>query len=253
VTELDDVLVALHEARLHLAQGHPASALQTLAHHERHLSALLPRSAGKEAASYYYLYDLAQMTRARLWIADNQPERALDALDPLLSEMEGRRQLGTMIEVLTLRGLAWQALGEAGRARTALAGALAIAAPGGYVRTFLDGGESMLHLLQQASPLDEMAAYAARLLVTLRAELEEGARAPTAKAAPAGPSLSEPLSEREHEVLHYLTTDLSTPEIAQMLTITVHTVRTHVKNIYQKLDVHKRVAAVQRAYALDLL
>ena len=110
----------------------------------------------------------------------------------------------------------------------------------------------MLHLLQRVSPEDEAAAYASRLLATLRAELE-GAQTPTAKAAPAAPTMSEPLSEREHEVLHYLTTDLSAPEIARMLTLSVHTVRTHVKNIYQKLDVHKRVAAVQRAYALDLL
>jgi len=253
VTEADDLFVALHEARLHLAQGHRASAVQTLARSEQHLSALSPKGAEQVPFHYLYLHDLAQMIRARLWIAETQPERALDALGPLLGEMESRRQLGTMIEVLVLCGIAWQALGKTKPARAALGRALAIAAPTGYVRIFLDEGEPMLHLLQQASTEDETAAYASGLLAALRAERHGEVRAPAAQGGSPASAVSEPLSEREREVLCYLTTGLSTPEIAGMLTLSVHTVRTHVKNIYQKLDVHRRVAAVQQAYALGLL
>ena len=54
-------------------------------------------------------------------------------------------------------------------------------------------------------------------------------------------------------MLRLLTTSLSTPEIAQELVISVHTVRSHVKSIYRKLDVHQRRDAVQRAKELELL
>ena len=66
-------------------------------------------------------------------------------------------------------------------------------------------------------------------------------------------ALVEPLSKRELEVLRLLATDLSAPEIAQELYVSRNTVRTHIKNVYGKLDVHSREEAVVRATALGLL
>ena len=66
-------------------------------------------------------------------------------------------------------------------------------------------------------------------------------------------SLIEPLSERELEVLKLLRTDLSGPEIARELMVSLNTVRTHTQNIYAKLGVNNRRAAVHRAEELDLL
>jgi LuxR family maltose regulon positive regulatory protein len=63
----------------------------------------------------------------------------------------------------------------------------------------------------------------------------------------------EPLSERELQVLRLLTTQLSSTEIAQELFISANTVRSHVKSIYGKLNVHSRVDAVERAEELGLL
>ncbi len=65
--------------------------------------------------------------------------------------------------------------------------------------------------------------------------------------------LIEPLSEREMEVLRLLATGISNPEIAQQLYIATSTVRSHLKSIYGKLNVHKRWDAVQRAEELGLL
>jgi len=65
--------------------------------------------------------------------------------------------------------------------------------------------------------------------------------------------LIEPLSERELELLRLLTTSLSSTEIAQELFISVNTVRSHIKSIYGKLNVHRRRDAVQRAGKLGLL
>jgi LuxR family maltose regulon positive regulatory protein len=65
--------------------------------------------------------------------------------------------------------------------------------------------------------------------------------------------LIEPLSERELDVLRLLRSDLSGPDIARELMVSLNTMRTHTKNIYTKLDVNDRRAAVRRAEELDLL
>jgi len=69
----------------------------------------------------------------------------------------------------------------------------------------------------------------------------------------AGQVLIEPLSERELDVLRLLATDLGGPDIARRLIVSLNTVRTHTKNIYAKLGVNDRRAAVHRAEELDLL
>ena len=65
--------------------------------------------------------------------------------------------------------------------------------------------------------------------------------------------LIEPLSKRELEVLGLLGTELNGPEIARELVISPNTMRTHTRNIYSKLGVNSRRAAVRRAEELDLL
>jgi len=70
---------------------------------------------------------------------------------------------------------------------------------------------------------------------------------------PVAQLLIEPLSERELEVLRLLGTELNGPEIAGELTVSLNTMRTHTKNIYSKLGVNNRRAAVRRAEELDLL
>ena len=63
----------------------------------------------------------------------------------------------------------------------------------------------------------------------------------------------EPLSHRELEILHLLPSELSVTEIAQTLFVSVHTVRSHIKAIYSKLDAHTRYEAIARAQMLGLL
>ena len=65
--------------------------------------------------------------------------------------------------------------------------------------------------------------------------------------------LVDPLSVREREVLRLLGTELSGPEIARELVVSLNTVRTHTKNVYMKLGVNNRRAALRRARELDLL
>ena len=69
---------------------------------------------------------------------------------------------------------------------------------------------------------------------------------------PASQGLIEPLSARELDVLRLLGTDLDGPGIARELIVSLNTMRTHTRNIYAKLGVNNRRAAVRRARELDL-
>ncbi len=148
--------------------------------------------------------------------------------------------MGKAIEILVLQALALQAQGEEEEALAALERALSLAEPEGYVRTFVDEGEPMAKLLRQAEAHGVAPDYVSQLLAAFEIETEDE-------------GLVEPLSDRELEVLRLLSTDLSAPEIAAELVVSVNTVRTHIKHIYSKLDAHSRYQAVERAKELDLL
>jgi LuxR family maltose regulon positive regulatory protein len=147
--------------------------------------------------------------------------------------------------------LACQSQGDITQALTALEKALSLAEPEGYVRIFADEGEPMVRLLRQAMARGIALKYVSKLLASCDASEYESVRASSSRTC--AQPLLEPFSKRELEVLRLLTTDLSTPEMAQELFVSVHTVRSHVKRIYSKLNVHRRMDAIQRAEELELI
>jgi LuxR family maltose regulon positive regulatory protein len=150
----------------------------------------------------------------------------------------------SVIEILVLLALAYQMQGDIPAALTLLERALMLAELEGYVRMFVDEGTLMAALLEKAAKQGGGPTYVRRLLATF-GMVEDKAPIPQA--------LAEPLSERELDVLRLLGTDLSGPEIARELIVSLSTLRTHTQNIYSKLSVNNRRAAVHRAEELDLL
>jgi LuxR family maltose regulon positive regulatory protein len=118
--------------------------------------------------------------------------------------------------------------------------------PAGYRRLFLDEGQPMAELLSQVvrTATDDVQTHAEQVLAA--------AQTPSAPAPARGASDDE-LSEREREVLRLLATELSGPEIAGRLFVSVNTLRTHTKHIFSKLGVNTRRSAVRRAAELGLL
>jgi LuxR family maltose regulon positive regulatory protein len=141
--------------------------------------------------------------------------------------------------------------------------ALALAEPEGYVRIFVDEGEPMRLLIEMQSRSQEKTfpGYVDKLLAAFAppAALLQP-RTPALCVVPFGSAdvnipqskIIEPLSERELEVLRLLKTELSGPEIARELIVSLNTLRTHTKNIFNKLEVNNRRAAVRRAEELNL-
>jgi LuxR family maltose regulon positive regulatory protein len=154
-----------------------------------------------------------------------------------------------VIEILVLQTIVFQKQGKVDNALTTLGRALILAEPEGFVRHFIDEGASMRKLLHQAAEQGILVAYVGELLAALEQETREGG---LISATPLH-ALAEPLSKRELEILRLLTTQLSSTEIAEALTVSANTVRFHIKNIYSKLNVHRRADAVHRAKELRLV
>ena len=166
----------------------------------------------------------------------------------------------SVIEILILRALAWQAQGETQAALTNLERALALAAPEGYVRLFLDEAAPMAALLVAIARRElPIATFAVTLLAAFPGSAlhlpsaDPLISAPlAAKRQPLG-LLAESLSARELEILRLIEIGHSNQAIAETLIIAVSTVKKHVNNIFGKLAVESRTQAVMRARALNLL
>ncbi len=197
-----------------------------------------------------YLREFEHITLARVLLARSKSDRAdrsireaMGLLERLLHAAEEGERMGSVIEILVLQALALQAQGDIPAALAPLSRALTLAEPEGYVRIFVDEGPSMAVLLEQAAKHGIARNYVHQLLTAT-------GRSPDR--TPVTQSLIEPLSERELEVLRLLGTGLNGPEMARELVVSLNTIRTHTKNIYSKLGVNDRRAAVRRAEELHL-
>jgi LuxR family maltose regulon positive regulatory protein len=179
-----------------------------------------------------HLDEVDQLTLARLVVAEGDHLDAVVALTHRVARAaEAAGRGGSVVDALVVRALAHRAVGDLDAALEALREALALGVPHGFRRLYLDEGAPMVELLQTCG--DELAT------TVLASRQEDQPRATTAQ--------PEGLSERELEVLRLLATELTGPEIAQRLFVSLNTLRTHTKHIFTKLDVNTRRAAVRRA------
>ncbi len=235
-------------ARIRIEQGRLSEAADWA--YERNVSA---------ADDLSYLHEFEHLTLARLLIAQYRDHEdpdaireAVDLLERLLEAADGSARTGSSIEIIMLIALAHEAQGQREPALEALERALTeTRGADGYVRLFLDEGAPMVGLLHACEERDVARDRARRLLAA-------GAVKPDRRAVPSrgvgvAASLSEPLSQRELQVLRLLDSALTGPEIARELFVSHNTLRSHTKHIFTKLGVNSRPAAVSRAKEHGLL
>jgi LuxR family maltose regulon positive regulatory protein len=236
------------EAWLALAQGDGASAAEWARSFHPHqakepFSVLYPPSLTRNGIL------IAQGTRASLG-------EAVRHLQEQLAAAEERHNTRRAIQIRAHLALAYDAQGKGQDALRALQQAVALARPGGFIRTFVDPGPEMAYLLRQLAERGVEPDYVRRIL----AAFPETQGAPEAVPAirqggyaAVQAELVEPLTGRELEVLQLLGRRLSDQEIAQTLSISVFTAKTHARNIYQKLGVSGRKQVVAKARSLGIL
>jgi ATP/maltotriose-dependent transcriptional regulator MalT len=236
-------------ARLALAQGR----LEDAAHFVR------DRKLGLEDESGYPR-EREYLVLVRVLLAQQAPERALGLLERLHAQAAAQGRTGSVIEVRALQALALSAGGDQAGAQAAVAEALALGAPEGYRRVFLDEGPPMAALLRELLVAQRrqvaLADAVPREYLARLAEAFEQAGLPIRPPARRGvvvAGLVEPLTARELEVLGLLAAGAPNRTIAQQLVVTPETVKKRLSHLFDKLGAANRTQAVARARELGLL
>ncbi len=200
-----------------------------------------------------YLREYEHLTLCRILLAENTARSVRGAaalLDRLLAEALDGGRIGSVIEMQALRAMAAGAAGDDRGALTALENAVDLAEPDGWLRVLVDASALMTPLIRTLATRRRRSVFLRELLAA-----STSARSDTPMTRPEAPhasALSDPLSDRELEVLRLLASDLDGPAIARELFVSLNTVKTHTKHIYTKLDVNNRRSAVTRAHHMGL-
>ena len=188
------------------------------------------------------------LSQARVFLAQGDPSAALSVLISYRQRMEARGWQDEHLKAMVLQSVALRQSGEEDKALNLLAEALRLAEPSGFIRIFVDEGEPMAQLLSEISTQGMMPDYTSQLLAAFSRNKPKQTRPSLNKLAH-----TDPLSERELEVLQHIAEGLTNHEIATQLYLSLYTVKAHVRNIFGKLDVTNRTQAVARARELGIL
>lgn len=199
-----------------------------------------------------YARERAYIILARVLIAQGEPVGALQLIERWLAYAHEQGRSGSEIALLALSALASYAQGEIQRAQQTIIQVLPLAQSQGYKRVFLEEGIAMAALLR-AIRLKSSEPILIKYIDTLLAAFAQERHDEPIALRPAPSVLAEPLSQHEYRVLRLLAAGLSNPEIANELVVSVNTIKTHVKNIYGKLNVNSRKEAREAARRQKLL
>jgi LuxR family maltose regulon positive regulatory protein len=285
-------------ARTRWAQGDEEAARRALEHGLRHAQRLGSETYVRQLEAWQARFALAQRDRAAVasWQAAitarlGQGASAIDEVEALTlvrvllasfgnasrshalrtahgllvrlqERAEGQGRVASMIEILVLAALVAATGGQQAEAMLAMGRALTLAAPGRFLRLFLDEGAPVAVLITQAIARADsdnpVRAFGELVLAAFAAE--RGGAARTRERSIGGAAADdertwycEPLSERELEVLRLVAEGASNKTIADALVVSVGTVKSHLNHLLGKLAAHSRTEAVARARALGLL
>jgi len=210
-------------------------------------------SAPPEFAEMFMWMEVPALTRARVQIAlgsDESLNLASDSLEESIERMRKWNLVNQSIEAHALRSLALDKLGREQEASHCLDETLTLAAPGGWVRPFLELGPPMAALMARAEQQIGATDFSQHVLSLFDSE-------PASRSIPTAPrsltmnsdgTIREPLTNREMAILELLAQRLQNKEIATRLFVSPETVKSHLKRIFQKLDVNNRrdAAAIAR-------
>ena len=182
-------------------------------------------------------------------------------LRQLLQLNQDNHNICHMIQILVLLAMVWEKQARKDEALGYLKQAVALAAPGGWIRPFTELGPPMADILTRLAAEEGVKGYVGTLIAAFDAqeaavvpdapEHDEGKS--TASSMAALPKEAGLLTQREIEILAQVAEGLSNKEIAAKLFLSTETVKKHLYNAYQKLEVDSRITALAQARSLGIL
>jgi LuxR family maltose regulon positive regulatory protein len=207
----------------------------------------------------YLSLEVPAITRARIWVAlgtDESLHRAYTLLQEIGEQARSWHLANQLIETDVLKSLALAGLGREDEALECLAATIDLATQGIWMRPFLEPGKPMADLLVQLNAHGFATDFSRLLQSDLQAwhvgEANQTRPGSGLQMAPEA-ELLEPLTPRELDVLELLAQRLQNKEISDKLFVSPETIKSHLKNIYQKLDVGKRREAVEKAKKMGIV
>ena len=244
--QLHEALAAFHAGQSVVLASQPFLVVQLRAavvHTQLRLGDAAAARAALDASSEQERHCAElRVAAAAVHLADGRPQAAVDVLAPVI---DGSPSPVNAIHALLLDAAARDRLGDARSAEAAIERALELAEPEGIILPFVIAPAR--ELLERHTRY--RTAHATLLSDVL--DVLSGA-SPPQRHGESAPARDE-LSDAELRVLRYLPSNLKAPEIAAELHLSLHTVKTHLRHIYAKLDAHARTRAVDRARELGLL
>lgn len=236
-----------------LAQGHVCAAQEWL---QRHYPVNLHERSLLEQ-------ELWLQAKSRLLLAQQRPAEVIQLVQTLLPTIKAQGRIADELQFQLLLVQAYYALGDIRRTRQTLEHSLILAEPGGYRRLFLDEGQVLMNLLSELYHRQQkrytgdlhslVLSYVHTLLLEFGCDVEPRDWRSWQKRAQRAQASLEQLSDRELEVLKLIAEGNSNQQIACALVVAESTIKTHLNNIYSKLNVNSRLQALTKAHMVGLL
>lgn len=204
------------------------------------------------------------LTKARALIRDDSEQslnEAIDFLQKLLKRVQTMHFTNHQIDILVLLTLAFKKLGQVEDALATLEEAVAMAGPRGWIRPFVEAGLPIAGLLKELLHKNVELAFIEKLLTLIELDgnhpspitIESNGNIPYPAQAYIPKDQQKRLSQRETEILNLLSEGMRNKEIAARIHVSEDTVKKHLYNIFQKMDVHTRMELINKAKSIGLL
>jgi len=200
--------------------------------------------------------EIPAITECRVLLAENTYavlQVAEQRLQEILLLNRDHHNTFQMIQILPLLALCYTKQNRSGEALEIMKQAVNLAQPGGFVRPFIEPGPLMRDLLKELLEQQIAEGFVEKILAAFAEEKPGVVSQPPENQSKSFQLLADPLTNREQEILVHLAQGEKNKDIAENLFISLPTVKTHLKNIYQKLEVNSRLQAVNKAMTLGIV
>jgi len=245
----NQILANSCQARIDLLQGNTESAMNWA-------------NSYKDTPGLFDLFlwlEVPAITRIRILAETGSPgslEKALELINEIRTISENYHLTIQLIEVAVLETIIMEKQGNRDQALKSLRHAVDMAESGGWIRPFIEAGPAMAELLKGLLEQDGKRDYISRLLQkypTVTGEFKTPVQVIGTESKALAAFNGDGMTNRELDILELLAQRMQNKEIANKLIISTHTVKDHLKHIYQKLDTGNRRQAVIKAIKLGVI